>query len=65
MDAADVVIEYLRKKLKGARSERAERILKPPMEETPVESSSIAPEEEAELIAVLGEMPPEEEEEEE
>lgn len=53
MDADQVVIEYLRSKLKSARAGRAEGILKPKVEaEMPADETS--PEELAQLEALMG-----------
>lgn len=68
MEADDVVIEYLRKKLSKARGVRAEKLLKPQVEaEMPAEE--LPPEEMAQLQQLVassgGEMSMETEDEEE
>lgn len=57
MDADAVVIEYLRRKLKGGRDARAEGILKPKMaaEAMPPEEEGPSEESLMELEAMLGE----------
>ena len=54
MEADDVVIEYLRKKLGMARGSRAGKILKPPMQEEEGESLEMSPEDSAELEGLMG-----------
>jgi hypothetical protein len=54
MEADDVVIEYLRKKLGAARGARAGKILKPPMEQPKEESLEMLPEDAAELEGLVG-----------
>jgi hypothetical protein len=54
MEADDVVIEYLRKKLGAARGQRAGKILKPPMEEPKEDALEMSPEDAAELEGLVG-----------
>jgi hypothetical protein len=54
MEADDVVIEYLRKKLGASRGKRAEKILKPPMQKESNESLEMSPEDAAELEGLMG-----------
>jgi len=54
MEADDVIIEYLRKKLGAARGSRAGKILKPPMEEVEGEGLELSPEDAAELEGLVG-----------
>ena len=54
MEADDVVIEYLRKKLGASRGKRAEKILKPPMQEESSEPLEMSPEDAAELEGLVG-----------
>ena len=66
MEADDVVIEYLRKKLSKARGARAEKVMKPQVEaEMPAEE--MPPEDMAQLQQLVaengGEMETEDEEE--
>jgi len=54
MEADDVVIEYLRGKLKKARGARAEAIMKPQKEVAEVPTEDLPPEEMAQLEALMG-----------
>lgn len=54
MEADDVVLEYLRGKLKGARTGRAERIMKPAAEPMEAEGVEMSPEDLAELESLMG-----------
>lgn len=67
MEADDVVIEYLRGKLKKARGARAEAVLKPQKEVAEVPTDDLPPEEMAQLEALMasggGEMEMEDDEE--
>lgn len=67
MEADDVVIEYLRGKLKKARGARAEAVLKPQQEVAEVPTEDLPPEEMAQLEALMasggGEMEMEDDEE--
>jgi hypothetical protein len=56
MDPDEVVIEYIRGKLKGARAARADSILKPPAE-VPAEAEGEDPEQMAQLEALMQESP--------
>ena len=63
MEADDVIIEYLRKKLGASRSARAEKVLKPPMasKADDQENPEIDPADAAELEALLAGETPEQE----
>jgi hypothetical protein len=54
MEADDVLIEYLRGKLKSSRGKRASKILKPPEERPEEESLDMSPEDAAELEGLMG-----------
>ena len=65
MDATDVVIEFLRRKLKGSQKQAAAGVLKPaPAPEAEMMEEEMSPEDLA-MLEQLGPMPEEEEEEEE
>lgn len=55
MDADSVIIEYLRQKLQGARKGRAAKALQPPVSiEVETEGGEMSPDDEGELMGVLG-----------
>jgi hypothetical protein len=54
MEPDDIVLEYLRGKLKKAQGGRADAILKPPVTEVVEESPEMAPEDLAQLEALAG-----------
>ena len=58
MDPDDIVIEYLRGKLKGARGKRADALLQPAPVEAEAEAE-MAPEDMAQLEALMAEQPQE------
>lgn len=65
MEADDVIIEYLRSKLKGGRAARAESVLKPaPVAEEATMEGEPSEQELAELEALMGEGGEEDEEDE-
>lgn len=62
MDATDVVIEFLKRKLKGGQQQAASGVLKPkPVMGSEEEMAEMAPEDMAMLEAALGEETDEEE----
>lgn len=53
MEADDIVIEYIRGKLKGARGKRADAILQPPVAPEAPAGDELPPEDLAQLEALM------------